>query len=649
MDVSEIQARRELEYANRLMRQREEDHSREVQNLRDNYRQQIDQLEDQYSEELSRKDRKSENTLTDVRKHYDEEIQRATDSYESTLSKERRESYDRLGRMQGEHSRERMRDNEIRSKQFRDLTDQSNRDVDSERKEREQNIAKIRDDAEKSKSDLKQHFDASIESHKQSSANALATTTEAARKKIEDNIRRTGEQVNNERMGAELRYRKLADESRSERDTIKKAYAGREQRLLDEKKLSELRRGTDGAKELDGFRKQVADAYARQNEEQKFLAARKDREFADRLAQSATDYDRRLQERTAQFRRAETELQNQLDVEKNKSAIDDALREKRHKQDVFLSSDALRRSQDLATQIMATQYSDQLAEAEDRASRRANAQQLEAQKRIADQDLRGNAERQQVQQQKAQELTELHMKHGAEKKHIQHAFEQRAESMDELRKRQLEDQKTYLGKAINDARGEANKMVYQNSLENQAKLFELQELLKNRNAEFEMQRRIDNDQAEHMQRERAKRLAETYSQALAQTKDSFDEASHSYKHETMLRLAKQRGDAEHEKRMQLLELTAKNRELMASFETKLNQVEDLHHAELSKLKVDHEKAMRDVMKKAKDMVDVERDVHRREMESKELQSKEKLKLQELSFRDQIEKLKRTNEHTIKKS
>ena len=153
--------------------------------------------------------------------------------------------------------------------------------------------------------------------------------------------------------------------------------------------------------------------------------------------------------------------------------------------------------------------------------------------------------------------------------------------------------------------------------------------------------------AEDTSRERMRRITESYHNALNTQKQGYDETNESVRHDSMLAQTKLRADAEHEKRMQLLDLQGRNRTMMVNYENRLGQVKEEKESELNKQHVMHEKEMREVLRRTKESIDLQQTQHTKDLEAKDAQMKEKLKNQEEAFRDQIDRLRRTNELALK--
>ncbi|MEW6055261.1 MAG: hypothetical protein AB1540_01495 [Bdellovibrionota bacterium] len=649
MDVTESQARREVELANRLLRNREDEHAREIEGMREKQRQQIDRLEQTQQENIKEVQEKSNHQLGEARENFKEQLGKEGDTYEKSLSEERRQNYDRLGRLISEQTRERDRDREMQNGRFNDLIESTSRNVDGERTEREARYKKVRDTFEQDRQELKSYFDRKLSLRNQAHDEAMGQIVANARHHVDDNIRKNGDELAKEKLGAELKYRKLAEESAADRGNMKRSYDLREQQLTDEKNLIGANVGKDMGKSFEGYRERMSDTVRKLIDENHFQNAQADRENANRIALSEQEHQSKLQEQRSQFKKRENDLQYQLVAEKDRNALKDTLDERRHKQDVFLNSDAIRKNNDLSRNMLQMQHTDQTRAKDDKHQRETQEQANTFKKRINEQELNAIEERNQLIKQNQHDKITSTQKHEEEKRNIAKAVMDQEESLTESRNRELEYQRNYYNDTISSLRQGNQKEMARAARENRNRVHQLQETLRVHSQEYEMTQRSNQLQNEDLMKARAKRLTDSYSKALIRQKESHDEITENLKYDSMQQLARLRTETDHEKRMQMLELQNKNRLLLTASEAKVNQLKEYHAAETQKVKDESEKAVRDVLRKTKEAMDKERLMHTRELEAKDQQMKEKLRVQEEAFKETLEKIKRTHELALKKS
>ena len=642
-------SRREIEGLNRLLKERERDHTREADVVRDSYREKVNDLKADQRDAYESVHRKTEEQADEVRRNFDEQISKNTDSYERKLAEERSAGYDRLGRTTSESKRELEKERDVMRKQVANYMDTNRRTDELETDKQDKSTQSLRDAFNKDRLAMKQYLDNKLNQQKQANSEQLAGAANDARDAIDANTRYLSELNQSDKLGSEIKYRKLAQNSVAEQDHMKRAFRDREQQLVDEKNLLAASVGADGEKELREYRDRSSNALQRIRSDNHHLNDKKDREHTDRLLETHQSQNRERQDLRAQFNQATESLKSRNDLEKAKNDIVDTTSGRRRKQEEFLANETLRKSSNLAQENLRSSYSDSLHDIEAKNQKRMLESINDLKKQMTKNEMQTMTERGELQQDAAQKVGEAYLRNARDKQVLVKTYQDRQDSLDELRKRQLEGQRQALVQDVLDTKAQANRSIAEKSLESQSKLYSMQQSMRNRNDELEMTRKADLEYANASYSERVKRLTETYHHAVLQQKEQFDDATNALRHETKIQMSKIHGDSDHEKRVQQHELQSKNRILMLNFETQLNSLKDQHTAEMDKLKSDNERAMRGVVKKTKETLDKERILQTRALEAKDLQMNERLKLQEEQLKAEIEKLKRTNELSLKKS
>lgn len=642
-------SRREIEGLNHLLKERERDHNKEVEEMRDGFREKVNDLKEDQQETIAGIRQKAQDDTDKIRRNFDEQIDHNTDVFERQLTEERNQSYDRLGRSTRDQQRRLEQERETAARQLAEYVNSNNRMADIERSQREEAAEATRRAFEKDRRQMQRYVDEKLTEQKNMASKQLAETTAHARNQVDRNTRYLSDLMERDKLGAELKYRKLAQDSAAEKDHLARAFKQREKQLVDEKNMLAESIGEDGEKDVKDYRDRADAALSRVSADNHFLNALKDRKHADQLAQTEQQHQRQLQDMRAQFNQAENVREARAEAEKSKNDSASSINDRRKKQEEFLRHEQLRNSSNLAQENLKSSYSSALQDAQEKFQKQMLEQSNELKKLGATQQMKNLADRAQMKQEVAGQLSEAELRHTREKQNLVKSYQDSQQAMNELRKRQVEDTKNSLGKEVLQSKEEARREIAKNSIENATRLYLMRQALENRTRELEANRHQALEHASSTYENRVKRVTDNYHRALMQQQDNFDETTAALRHETTLQVAKVAGDAEHEKRLLQLDLQNKNRMLMTAFESRLNQVKDEHAAEMDKLKSDNDKALRDVLKKTKETLDRERSLHARALETKELQMKDRLRLQEEQFKAEIEKLKRTNELALKKS
>lgn len=642
-------SRREIEGLNRLLKERERDHTLESDVVRDSYRDKVNDLKADQRDAYETVYRKTAEQADEVRRNFDEQISKNTDSYERKLGEERREGYDRLGRVKTDTHREIEKERELMRKQVGDYMTTSRRATELDHGKQDSSAKTLREAFDKDRLSMKKYLDEKLNQQRDTHHKELALSAADSRDAIDNNTQYLSDLMQSDKLGAEIKYRKLAQNSAADKEQLKQAFQDREQQLVDSKNELARGMGSGSDKDLREYRDRSRTALQRVLSDNHHLNDKKDREHTDRLLENEQAHNRKTQDMRAQFNQATDLLKARHEAANAKNTAVDSASDRRRKQEDHLTHEAMRKSANLAQDNLRSSFSDSLNDIEAKNQKRVVDTVNDLKKQMTKNDIQTMTEQSELKQDAAQQIGETFQRNARDKEVLIKTYQDRQNSLDELRKRQLEGQRQALTNDVLEIKSEADRTIAQKSLENQAKLYMMQQNMRNRNDELEMTRKTDLDYANASYSERVKRLTDTYHRAVLQQKEHFDESTDALRHETKIQMTKIHGDSEHEKRVQLHELQTKNRILMLSFETQLNNLKDQHTAEMDKLKSDNDKSMRGVLRKTKETLDKERATQTRALEAKDLQMNERLKLQEEQLKSEIEKLKRTNELSLKKS
>jgi hypothetical protein len=649
MDVTDTTARRDADSLRQLLRERDDEHAREVEGIREDSRKQISDLEANQSESLKDARERHETEQKKIRDDFDNKVDKLSDRYERNLKQERSDAYDKYGRLQSEKLNEGNRERDLRNKQITELEKSHASSMASEKERNAQTEDELRSKHYNSMREREAEYMKKLGENKDYSADEIAKASMDAREKIDDHTRRTRDEFDKQRLGAELRYTALSEESNREREGLVAGHKARETQLIDEKNNAHNRLSTANTKAYEDYRRRSADELAKNISDAQFLAAEKERRHAADIMRLEQDNRLREQALKTRFERAEDVLKSINQTEKDRADLKESLGERRHAQDLYLNLEATRRAHDLDNEIMKQHFNDQIRDIESKGERQNQERTRAVQHQMGEYEIRMADELNNLHRGTADEARLERLRHESEMSHVKRTYEDNREALEDLRRRQLDDQNAYYANELRASRADVSKTIEENNRENQGKVYMAQTELTNRTAELEAQRQVELRQAESSYGERAKRISENYARNLSATKDSFDDAISEHRHAAQLTATKQRVDAEHEKRVQLIELKAMNRDQLIAFESRLNRIKDEHEDELNKLKSDNDKALRDVIKKTKEELDGQQLLHSRELEARDVQMKEKLRLQDEAFKEQIDKLKRSHELTINKS
>ncbi len=649
MDISNTEARREVEIANRILREREADHARELDNIRQAQRDQVDSLVAHHAEGIKQVHDQTDNELTSARDRFEKEARRSSDSFQKTINNEHAESYDKFGRMANENARERAKAQELKTKQIQTIVDGHDVQQTKERDERTATVAKLQDKFNEDRMTLQKNYEDKAVGSQDSVTDAIKKQTEASRSQSEALIRRANADAAAQRTSDESRFQKLAQDSAGEREGMNNNFQSREKQLREDSSLSKKQLLQATEKSFGEYRDRASgelnDTINSTNH--KNIDARRQAEA--RLSKANQDSGMEKQRLRNEFRSLEGDLKTQNTTERDRNALKTMLDERRHRMDLNFTTGAQAENNALTSDAMKAHYAENLRDMDDTYRKQFETHAASSANKMYLQDAESLAAAQASKREKDSALGKSFTEHTRERNSLVREYEARQKSLDDLHGRQAADAKTYMTGEIRAVRDDASKSIQGNNRDNTTRLYEAQQTLRNRSEEMEMQRKMELGDANTRYSDKSKRTQENYNRNLIGNKEMYDEESAEFKHEAQMQLAVARGDAEHDKRMTLMDLLMKNRTQLAAYETKLNQSKDDHESELAKMRSENEKGMRDTLRRARETLDTERVIHTRELEAKDIGTKEKLRLQEEAFKDTIEKMRRSHELTLKKS
>ncbi|MBI3542174.1 MAG: hypothetical protein HY075_02725 [Deltaproteobacteria bacterium] len=649
MDISKTEANREVESLKRQLKDREIDHSRETDNLRQAQREQIDALSDAQKSSLDRVRQNSEEAFQTTREKFDEEINKNTDYYQKALKDERAEGYDRYGRLSNEASRDRAQTADRSMKALNEMREGDESRLAAERENSSRTVKKMQGSFQEERAKLEQATNDKLARKDKALQDSADAQKRNASTRVDDGLRRAAEESQRDRMSADHRYHKLAEDSKNEHEHTLNAFATREAQLVNDKTFAERDTTRRAQAAFDEYRERTSRAMKQSISDGNTQAGEQRRQTDAKIAKLSADGESDRQRLRNEFRSAEADLTARNQMDRDRAELQAELSSKRHRQEVAAVQTASTDNSSLTNDLMKDHYNETLHDLNDTSKRNFEKFQATAQRHIAEADMRSSSDLGEIERLKAKELNQQSVAHSRDRHQLIRAYESRQSASDDLHERQTAALKEKVGEDIIAVNDKAAKELRQNNLEATTQIYGAKRQLGDLATEMDYQRRSELSAADDKYRERVKRVTETYNRHIMTTQDAFDEANNEFKAESHMQMAKARGDAEHEKRIALMEMISKNRAIMAGYESKMSSMKDDHDAELAKMKSDNDKAMRETMKRAREQIETDRSLHQRELAAKEVQTKEKLKLQEEAFRDTVEKLKRSQEAQIRKA
>lgn len=649
MEVNNREARREVELANRLLRERERAHGREMDSLKDAHREQIDSLTKTQQDTIKRVNKQSEDDRIATRERFDTEAEKLTDHYQKSLEEERSEAYDRYGKLQAENMRARTKADEIASKQIEQIVDSYEYNKGLADAENRRRIDNLRGRFVEDKQQLEKDFSKKIDQGHDETQKALQKTRDLFRHDNSEAARRYAQAELKQRTHDEGRFRKLIEDTSAERERMATAAKQRETQLVNDKAFMANKMRLEAGKSSDEFRERASEMVNETIKTSNDEIGQVKRANAGKFVNQMQEHQAQLQSRDNAHRDQVTEMDFRNRIERDRNELQREVAEKRHKTDMALSANAVSDSNALNSEDMKLRYSQNLHNMDEKNKKRFSEYQQESQKKMYEENARSASDKNSLEREKAAALSQAQVQMRKMRQDMNNQFENRQTLMEDLHKRQAEDLKNATQEDMRYIREQADRSIQDKNLEHQTHSYRLRQEIQHRTEELDSQRKLELDSKDKQYNERTKRLTNLYNRTLIANKEAFDDEANAFKHESMLQLAKQRANADHEKRVQLMELLNKNRSQLVAMEGKFNAAKDEHEAELAKMRSENDKNMRDIMRRSREMLDSERTIHQRELDAKERQMKEKLRLQEEAFKDTIEKMKRSHDLALKKS
>ncbi|MGE4233446.1 MAG: hypothetical protein AB7F43_08975 [Bacteriovoracia bacterium] len=650
MDVGALnEANREVDAMRRLLRKKDTEHANTLDYVKEKNNRRIDDLQESQREIVEDLNRRSEEARSEQHEDYKQDLRRLEDRFDKTISEERQEAYDKLGRVKDEAARERMRQAQIQNKRFSDFENIQEHRSDNKTGEADRQANAIRDQFEKDRLAMKDYSDRRIEKAREQAKDALSTAAVENRQKIDDVVQKNAREKERDKMGAALLYKRLADQTASERKDLKNSFDLREQELIDRRLEADKKNNREGTAIIKEYRDRLGDNFDRTVSDLNFQNALKDQNNTDRLARQNAEHYRREQERASQFRKIETDLKHLNRLQKEQNELKEQNDERLRKEAAHLTVEDLRKKDQLQRDIMKARYENNLQRFQDNAQKDFQGYQDDVRRQGSLREQMINARDKQTQRNQLSDLAKLRIEHNQELYNTKDKMTRANEALNDLRQRQLDDSKEDRNRAINNLTDQKDLLLYRTKREDQAKLQEERENFKEH---LHAQKVFTEDNImsqEALYRAKAKRLNQQYSRSLQHQQDHFKEASEELKHDNKFAINRAKAQANHDRQLAILELQSQNREIVHRYNEKINDMHDQHEYEIEKINAENAKKLRELTKQTQETIEAERKNSERELAIKDLQMKEKLRLQRESFQEQIERLKRTNVYASKKS
>lgn len=649
MDGIKTESRREIDLLKRQMKDREAGHARELDNLQHAHKERIDSLTENQQQTLERVRKENNESLEATRDRFDEQVAKNSDHFQKTMDAERVEAYDRYGRLATESARSRATQQERSAAQMRDLIENNESRLVAQKDLADRKFTQIRDTYSDDRRKIQEAYDKKLDSKNEAMQEAIRAQQHAATAQLNEVDRKSDQYYSRQKLAADSRIHKLVEDGAHEREQLVASFKSREKQLLDDDSYNKKLIAGNADKTLDDFRQRSSEALRRTIDDNNVRVSEAQRAADAEMKRADLRNKNEKQDLRNSFRSAEADLIAKNEIERDRAELQSSLAEKRHRQEMDLHSLATSDTSALNNEEMREKYQEGLRNLSDTSRRQLERIQTDSQRRLYDAEMTGTADRARLEGEKAQERARIAIERARERKNLVNSYESRQSASDERHERQLIDQRAKSNDDMKYVRDKAAKDVRMTNLENTTRLYEARRDLRDLTTEMEYLRNQELEQVDQKNHDRIRRLSDMYNRQTVATQDAVEEASAESKYENLLQMAKQRGDAEHEKRMALMELVMKNRAIATQYEQKMNTMKDEKDSALAKLKTENDKAMRETVRRVKEQMDSERTLFQRELAAKDLQIKEKLKLQEEAFKEQIERLKRSHELQLKKS
>lgn len=638
----------DLENQKRFIRDREDQHAQELEGTRNHYRQEIDLLKEAQNADIAKISDDARRHAETQHKSYKQDVDRILNDTQDNIEHLEQDQYDRTGRLVRQHETE-LAHERGRAQSMDSLNKESQHKLSNQRQETDQKLRHIQDNFERDRQALTDEVSEKLDNERIASKEALARTVKDSRDRIDKNIRDNHAEMSKQKMSDNLRFERLAEQSKADRDMLKANSDLREHQLTDERTFDELRAGKNSQKTLGEYRDRMNQTLAQTVNDHNFESSIKDQENASRIARQEAEHKKNEQTLRSQFRMAENNLKYQNDIEKDQNQAREALNERRHQQDVFLNSEAIRKNNEISNATMKARYSNNLHDLNENYQNNLQTRVNEDQKKMTDLSKRNEIEHLNDQYSKTFELSQQSRKFDQQRNNLIHQYEARHNELDDLRKRQTEDLKNHYQNELVETKQDVDHKVERINRHAQAENFVNRERFKRAVNEYEQNKQDQHDEMDNNFQRHSRRLTDNFNRVLVKQQQHFDEHTDELQTNALMNATRMREDADFTRRAQLLDLQNKNRLMISGYETKINELVDENHFKIDQAKSEHDKETREAMKKTKEMLESAQKNHEREIAIKDQQMNEKLRLQREAFQEQIERLRRSHEFAIKKS
>ncbi|MBI2606900.1 MAG: hypothetical protein HYW49_12575 [Deltaproteobacteria bacterium] len=651
MDVSGLinDYQRDLDNLKSQLREREQDHVDEIEEQRRKTAQREDALEAEHAGTVRRTKERYDEDLTSATSEARRNSRDQSDRYERELKQTRDENYDRHGRLARDISTEAAQDKAFRKKQVEDYLSSTRVVDDSEVLQLKKQIELARESKLADQRKMQDYYEHKLDEQKRLQYDQLLRSSKDTREKIDGNINEMHGELTREKIGDQMRFRKYVEEQKLENDTREKNTLLRESHLRQKAEDAASGKGSGAQRTLAEYTARANDTIERMGHEHNLAQALKDQQHAENIHGVEHDLYSRGADREAIHKKAEDTLAARLAAEQASNENNQTRLNRKYRQDLNQSQEDLMRAGRESSNRTRQDYHDALAAHRNRAESTLQKTHDDLSSKLRDDQRHASGKLTTERRKSARDLADTEERAKRMQRRLTENYQRSQEAFDEQKARQLDAQKAFYASKMRKVEDDTSHRLRGASRENQYNLYKANDDLRRQTTELAAMYGAQLGEHEQNLKTRADRLARTYGESLASQRDHFDETISEAAHDNRMKVAKLNSEREHSSRMQLMDLQAKNREIMDGYENRIQQLREEHTAELARSKAETDKTVRDAMKKAKETMDRDRSLLQSQLDIKDRQMEEKLKLQAESFRDQIEKLKRTNELAIKKS
>lgn len=649
MDVKDSYLQKEVDMLKSLQKKRAQEHSEEVNNLRQKQKAQIEDLEKNQLQSMTRIQSKNKEILDQTQQRYADNLTDIQDQYEKTLKEERNENYNRFGKMSYENALEKSRSDNIKNQQLLDLEKSMKRDIHSDRKAAEQAASNIRNQYEQQKVENQKYFDQKIKEQTLASNQALTQKSVESRQKTDDIIRRSQEENYKNRQEHQMRLQQRDHLANSQNDAQKKAFKARVEQLEQEKDLLQQKTTQDYSTTFKQYRDRSSEALKRVTEDSNARQQQTNAKHAGELRDTHLEHQDKLQTLSTLAQKRENDLQHKLGLEKEQSYLKQDLSQQRAELASHTQAEAARLNQIENESRLKEHQAANMTRLEEKFRKENDKIAQQARDQIARNDFQTSYERAQHQSEKAKALRETEAQHGREKHVMTQSFQAENQALEDLRKRQLDGMQQDYVKRQNESKKQQDRKIAAMQRDHQKEMTFKRLQSENESASQTEQLKADLKFEKTLQERRAAKLAQSYQNALMNTQEHFEETTEELKHAKDIEKHEIRSEGDHEKRLQLMELQTRHRMTIYDYELKMDELKANYEKEIENLKSAHKKDLQLQQRQIKEGIEQAQRNHARDMASKEAQSENRLKIQEKYYKEQIEKLKRSHELSLKKS